>query len=466
MNRTTAAAVAALTAWSVVAASAQQLSPGERARIDSAARSVLTATGAPSASVAVVRGGELVYEQAYGDGRLGVAATPSMRYAIGSVSKQFTAAAILLLAEEGKVSLDDKVSRWFPALTRANDVTVRQLLSMTSGYQDYWPQDYVFTAMLRATTPDAIMSKWAGQALDFDPGSQWQYSNTNYVIGASIVEKVSGMPFMNFLARRIFAELGMTSVVDFDAGPLGRDDAEALLRHGLGPLRPAPKEGARWLFGAGQLAMTSHDLALWNIAMINRRAMAPASYRAQQQAVTLANGVATGYGLGVNAAFADGRRRISHGGAVSGYTTTNYVYPDDRAAITVFTNIYPGGGGASGQIANRIASIILTPVDTATPSADALARRVFDGLGRGTIERALFTQNANDYFDASVLADYASSLGPLGAPTQFAPTGSALRGGLRIRSYRIVAGGRVLDLTMMTSLRDGRIEQYLVQRAG
>jgi CubicO group peptidase (beta-lactamase class C family) len=92
------------------------------------------------------------------------------------VSKQFTVTAILLLAEEGKLSLDDKVARWFPALTRADQVTLRQLLSMTSGYQDYWPQDYVFTAMQVPTTADAIMQQWAKQALDFDPGTAWQYS--------------------------------------------------------------------------------------------------------------------------------------------------------------------------------------------------------------------------------------------------------------------------------------------------
>ena len=137
----------ALLAVLAAPAAAQQLAPEERARIDSAAVAVLAGTGAPSASVAIVRGGEIVYEQAYGEGRIGTPAESAMRYAIGSVSKQFTATAILLLAEEGKLSLDDKVARWFPKLTRANEVTIRQLLSMTSGYQDFWPQDYVFTAM-------------------------------------------------------------------------------------------------------------------------------------------------------------------------------------------------------------------------------------------------------------------------------------------------------------------------------
>ncbi len=465
MRHLLTAALVAISVASAAPLAAQQLTPIERSRIDSAALAALAGTGAPSASIAVVRGGELVYEQAYGDARPGVKATPSMRYAIGSVSKQFTAAALLLLAADGKLSLDDNVAKWFPRLTSAKDITLRQLLSMTSGYQDYWPQDYVFTAMQQATTPDAIMNRWAGQALDFAPGGQWQYSNTNYVIAGRVVEIVSGMPFMEFLGRRIFTELGMTSVVDFDAGPLGSSDAYAFLRHGLGPLREAPKEGARWLFGAGQLAMTAHDLAKWNIAMINRKAMPVAAYRAQQTAVLLGSGVATGYGLGVNVALVDGRRRIAHGGAVSGYTTTNQVFPDDRAAITVFTNIYPGGGGASGQIASSIAAIILPAVDTVASGHAALARRLYDGLAKGMVDRSLLTSNTSDYFTREVLADYGASLGPLGAPTTFAPDGSGLRGGLHIRSYRIVAGGRVLDLTMMVT-PEGKVEQYVVQRAG
>ena len=113
---------------------------------------------------------------------------------IGSISKQFTAAAILLLAEQGKVSLDDPVSKFVPNLTRGDKVTIRQLLSHTSGYQDYWPQDYVPPFMLQPVTADKILDLWARKALDFDPGTQWQYSNTNFVIAGLIVEKASGEP--------------------------------------------------------------------------------------------------------------------------------------------------------------------------------------------------------------------------------------------------------------------------------
>ena len=444
---------------------AQQLTPQEQARIDSMASAAVASTGAPSASVAIVRGGQIVYEHAYGEGRLGVPAASSMRYAIGSVSKQFTATAILMLAEEHKLSLDDKVAKWFPRLTRANDISIRNLLTMTSGYQDYWPQDYVMTPMQAPTTWDAIMREWAGKALDFEPGTQWQYSNTNYVIAASIVERVARVPFMDFLRQRIFTPLHMATVADFDGGPLTDADAGPYLRNALGPLRLAPKEGLHWLYGAGALAMTAHDLALWDLGIINRSLLRPGSYREQQTAQLLTNGTSTNYGLGMNVFMANGRKRLTHGGAVSGYTTTNIVLPDDSAAIVVFTNIYPGGNGASDLIAGRIANIILAPVDTTAPAARDLARRVYDGLARGTVDRSLLTQNCSDFFTAEVLGDYGSSLGPLGAPDQFVEVGNSLRGGMRIRVYNIRAGGRPLQLVMMV-MPDGKIEQYIVSRIG
>jgi D-alanyl-D-alanine carboxypeptidase len=219
------------------------------------------------------------------------------------------------------------------------------------------------------------------------------------------------------------------------------------------------------LFGAGGLAMTAHDLAVWDLSIIEQTVLRPASYREQQSDVRLADGTATGYGLGVNVGTQGGRRRISHGGAVSGYTTSNSIYPDDRAAIVVFTNISPGAAGAPGQIAERIANIVFAPAETAGAAARESAHRIYDGLTKGTIDRALLTPAANAYFTQEVLSDYAASLAPLGSPTEFAASGESLRGGMTIRSYRIRAGGVSMELTTMT-LPDGRIDQYIISPAG
>ncbi len=445
---------------------AQPLTEAERTSIDGAVKAALDATGSPGASIAIVRGGQIVYESAYGIGRVEpqTPARSNMRYAIGSVSKQFTAAAILLLQEDGKLSIDDRVSKWFPQLTRAGEISIRQLLSMTSGYQDYWPQDYVFMDMQRPAPAREIMQRWAGKALDFEPGTKWQYSNTNYVIAAAIVERVAGMPFMQFLRQRIFTPLNMTTVMDFDRGELTANDAEPLLRHALGPFRRAPKEAAGWLFGAGQLAMTARDLSLWNISMMNQSLLKPASYKVLQTEVLLDSGNTTGYGLGVQVRMTGGRRRIVHGGAVSGYTTSSQIFPDDRAAIVAYTNIYPGASGAPGMIADRVARVIFTE-PPANATALSQAQQIYAGLMKGTIDRTIFTPSANAFFTAAVLADYANTLGPLGAPTEFTAGGEGLRGGMMLRGYRVRAGGVVLDISMMV-LPAGTIDQFIVSRAG
>ena len=461
LRRSIGLAVAAVASAGPLAAQAA-LPTAMRAQIDSAARAVLAATGAPSASVAIVRNGTVVYTNAYGLARLEPQspALPSMRYSIGSISKQFTATAVLLLAERHKLALDDKVGRWLPELTRANEVSIRQILSMTSGYQDYWPQDYVMPPMLEPTTARRIIDEWARKPLDFDPGTKWQYSNTNYVIAGLIVEKASGMPLVDFLRKEIFTPLHMGSVFITDDGALPSTDAQRYLRYALGPLRPAPKEGKGWLFAAGELAMTAGDLAKWDISVIDQKILNPASYRTQQTTVLLKNGTATGYGLGVDVGAIDGHRLISHNGEVSGFTAQNDIYPDDRTAVVVLANL--DATGAPGQISRRIADILFAATDDATARATAQARAIFTGLQHGSIDRSLFTTNANAYFGSQALSDFAASLGPLGAPTEFVQTRQSLRGGMTFRAFRVRAGGETVTVTTFTT-PDGKLEQYQVE---
>src|SRR5712692_8403286 len=299
-------AVAVILAFAIIPARAQDraigLPPDLQQQIDKLATDTLARTGVPSASIAIVKDGQVVYTKAYGDGRLEprTPATAEMRYSIGSISKQFTATAILLLQEQGKLSLDDKVARFIPDLTRANEVTIRQLLSHTSGYQDYWPQDYVMPMMLEPVTAQKILDQWARKPLDFEPGTKWQYSNTNYVIAGVIVEKASGMPLLRFLGEKVFTPLEMKSVTNIDQEKLGESDPLGYLRYALGPLRPAPKEGKGWLFAAGELAMTAQDLARWDISIIDQKILKPTSYRELGTEVLLKNGLGTQYGLGID----------------------------------------------------------------------------------------------------------------------------------------------------------------------
>ncbi len=433
-----------------------------RTAIDAAAREVLAATGAPSASVAVVRDGKIAYVQAYGDAKVNprAPAGSTMRYSIGSVSKQFTATAILMLVEDGKLSLDDPVSRFLPDLTRANEVTIRQLLSHTSGYQDYWPQDYVPPFMLQEITAAAILDKWAKKPLDFEPGTQYQYSNTGYVAAGVIVEKASGKPLLEFLGSRVFSPLGMASIVDIDRQTLGPNDPVGYKRYALGPLRVAPKEGKGWLFAAGELAMTAEDLARWDVGMLDQKLLKPASYRQMQTEVLLKNGLGIHYGLGIDVTKLDGRRVLEHGGEVSGFTAENAVFPDDHAAIVVLVN--QDSIGASGAIGKKIAEILFAK-GGAGP-AEARARQILEGLQKGKIDRSIFTSNANSYFTEQAIQDFASSLAPLGAIKEIKQTRSADRGGMTFRLFEVKYPDKALSI-WERDMPDGKIEQFQVMPA-
>jgi len=439
---------------------AQALSPDVAAQVDKVFEK-WNRTDSPGCALGVYKDGQIVYKHGYGMANLNddVTITPETVFHVASMSKQFTAASILLLQQQGKLSLDDKVSKFLPHLTRANEVTLRQLLSHTSGYQDYWPQDYVMPNMLQPTTAQHILDQWARKPLDFDPGTKWQYSNTNYVIAGLIVEKVSGIPLLTFLQQKIFQPLSMTSVLNTDQERLGDTDPIGYLRFALGPPRPAPKEGQGWLFAAGELAMTAEDLAKWDISIIDQKLLQPASYQEFSTDVLLKNGLGTRYGLGVDVRNDAGHRSLSHSGEVSGFTAENIVFPDERVAIVVLTN--QDAADAAGTIAHAIAPLLLASDDPATPQKLEQARKIFAGLQHGAIDRSLFTDNANFYFNALALQDFAASLGPLGTPEEFTQVRQSLRGGMIMRAYRIKFPKQELQ-AWTYELPTGQLEQFQV----
>ncbi len=435
------------------------ISAALREKVDAIVRQALTSTGVPSASIAIVQGGAITYVQAYGEARIAphTPALPSMRYSVGSISKQFTATAVLLFAEQGKLSLDDPVSRFVPNLTRGNEVTIRELLSHTSGYQDYWPQDYVPQFMLQSVTADKILDQWARKPLDFDPGTEWQYSNTNFVIAGLIVEKASGVPLLQFLSEHIFAPLAMKSVMNIDQNRLTETDATGYLRYAIGPPRLAPKEAKGWLFAAGELAMPAEDLAKWDISVINQSVLRPASYEQMEKEVVLKNGLGTRYGLGVDVRQEFGQRAIEHGGEVSGFTAHNIVFPEARMAVVALVN--EDSVEASGDTARKIAALLFREAD-ANKQEDR-AQEIFAALQQGKINRALFTDDCNSYFSEQALEDFAGSLGPLGSPTEFTQTVKQDRGGMTFRLFKVHFPQKTVEVWERI-MPDGKVGQYQV----
>ena len=442
----------------------QAISPDEQARIDKLVMETLERTKTPSASIAIVRGGEIVLAKAYGKASESIpAASPHLPYQIASNSKQFTAMALLLLEDEGKLDLDDKLSKYLPGISGGDEIALRQLLSHTSGLQDYWPQDFSFPAMASPTSPQQILDVWAKKPLDYAPGTQWQYSNTGYVVAGQVVEKVAGEPLFSFLQKRIFQPLGMTSVVDMDKA-VGPKFPQGYGRAALGPVRVETPAAPGWLYAAGELSMTPTDLAKWNIARMNRALLPADDWDEQERTVKLADGEDSNYGLGVYNRLINGRRVISHGGESAGFLSTNNVYPELKSAIVVMTNTW--SSSAYGQISRGLAGIVLPPLapDIATVQADRV-RTVYNQLRTGALDRKLLTGNANYYFTPSVTADFHSSLAPLGAPTSIEPDGEAsLRGGFVIQNYTVNYPYRALDLSVfMEPAANGRIEQFLVR---
>jgi CubicO group peptidase (beta-lactamase class C family) len=458
-------AAVSLLVFVAAALEAQQITPELKAKIDAAAEQVLKTSGVPSASVGVVQNGKILYTAAYGKARLDppLAATPEMHYAIGSISKQFTTACVLLLAQDGKLTLDDPVSRWFPELTRSNEVKVRNLLTHTSGYSDYAPQDYTIPAWTRAANPLDVVHEWAEKPLDFTPGTKWQYSNTNFVLAGLIVQKASGMPFWQFLETRVLQPLGLKQVLNLDTD---RAQMEPLgyMRNALGPLRPAILEAPGWYFADGELSMPVAELLRWDISVMDQTLLKPESYTAFETEMKLADGSGTRYGLGVDVGVRDGHRYVAHTGEVGGFVAANAIYPDDKVAVAVLTN--QEANSAASVIARAIAPLLLSSAVAANaqdPAAEVQTRAILAGLQKGKLDRSLFTPDCNFYFSAEAIEDFHTSLAPLGAVKSLSLRGSQLRGGMTFKAYDVTfANGTAVTVTTFTTT-EGKIEQFLVE---
>jgi CubicO group peptidase (beta-lactamase class C family) len=440
---------------------AAELSQAQKSQIDIAAIETLQAAGVPGASIAVVKDGKIAYAQAYGYAELpGRKATPSMAFPIGSVSKQFTASLILLLAQDGKLSLDDKVGRFLPDLAGAQQTTLRQILSHTAGYEDYAPEDYTTLPMTKPTTPEAVVAEWGRKKLDFIPGTEWQYSNTGYTIAALIAQKAGGAPFFGQLRARILTPLHLNSAVDYDAHGVPPGGPVGYQRYALGPPRPSYRDQPGWSFGSGELAMTASDLAAWDISLMVRSLLSPASYTALETPIRLTSGANTKYGLGIQVRVVGTHHAIFHTGEETGFTAFNEVFPDDHEAVAVLVN--EDATPASALIGRQIEAIAfgIPPAQPSDPSAARLVRMLAD-LARGKIDPAQLNANARFYFSPAVLADYSKSLAALGPLIGIREIDHEARGGMVFHLYAAEYLKRRVEVTTY-ELPDGRLGQLLV----
>ena len=207
--------------------------------------------------------------------------------------------------------------------------------------------------------------------------------------------------------------------------------------------------------------MTAHDLALWDISLLNHSILTPALLDAMTTPVRLRNGAPTDYGLGIAISDDHGHPKLSHGGAVSGFVSLNTVWPDQGTAVVVFAN--EDGSSAPRLIAGEIATLLLAPAEDpgAAPALEQ-AREILDGLAAGKIDRTLLTADADAYFTPQVLTDEAASLKALGPPESLKQTSVELRGGMTYRHFEIKFKTQSLRLSTLT-VPGGKLEQYLIQ---
>jgi CubicO group peptidase (beta-lactamase class C family) len=446
-----------------------QLPADTESKVAAIATKVLADTGVPSASVGIVQNGAIVYRHAFGLANIkpAKAADAAMAYPIGSISKQFTATAVLLLQQQSKLSIDDPVAKYYPELTRGSDVTLRNLMTMTSGYEDFAPQDYSIPAWYQPHKPIDTIHEWATKPLDFEPGTQYQYSNTNYVLLALIVEKVTGKPFYQYLREAVLNPARLPDV--FNA----YTDREKLQVTGyqsyaLQPPRVLPLEAASWYFGDGELAMPTASLLTWDLTLINQTVLSAASYKEMETPFVFKNGKPSMYGLGLHIPTLEshnGHRELEHSGEVGGYVAENIVFPDDKLAIVVLTNEV--ASEAAGQIANQVLALLLPEAMHAKPKPvpDAVAQQlpsILASFAKGQIDRSLFTANCNSYFNADALSDFRATISPLGAATKVERVQTSQRGGMTFGLYLVTfSSGVTLTLDTYT-LPDGKIEQLLI----
>ncbi|MEY2411341.1 MAG: hypothetical protein QOF48_4011 [Verrucomicrobiota bacterium] len=430
--------------------------------IDAYLASEARQSGRVGLSVVIVQDGKVVLSKGYGKRSLadGRPVEPDTLFAIGSVTKQFICAAIFLLAEEGKLSVKDAVSKYYPKLTHADDITILDLMNHVSGYPDYYPLDFLDRRMMAAIDPDELLRQYAGAKLDFDPGTRWSYSNTGYILLGRVIEKVSGESLGTFLAHRLFIPLGMDHTF-YELPPSDPRLAVGYNTFLLSKPEVVPAEAAGWLGGAGGIYSTPGDLAKWDLALMAGKVLKPESYRLMTSPRALADGKMTDYGCGLSIKTQGGRPVLSHNGAVSGFNTWNGMIPSTRSAVIVMCNLE----GGYGSIPGRIFSLLLkessiVPAITGRAAAP-VAKVILEELQRGKVNRRLLGAEFNHYLTDEKIAAASQRLKPYGAPAKAEMLNAHERGGMEVSLTRLTFKKDALRVQMYRR-PDGVIEQYFV----
>ena len=424
---------------------------------------------APGVSVAIVRGGTTVYAKQLGfaDVERKRPVDDQTRFAAGSLTKQFTAAAILLLAEQKKLGLDDTLATYLPALPNAPAITLRMLLNHTSGLHNYPFMNEHAWPIRGPITNDAVLAFLATDKPDFSPGALYNYSNANYAALAGVIQRVAGVDEGTFLARNIFGPLKMTST---GCGFAAQQNANVAQPYGLAGAATVarPLMSLDLYSGAGALVTTARDLAAWDSALMHGALLSAASLHELWTPGKLNSGQAVNYAMGFVPAQINGHRELWHNGVApgAGGYCFNAIFPDDNLAVVILSN----GEAFSGQPERMVAQILAHAFPAAIPSAapgedlavTARAKDWWHRLASGTVDLGTVTPAFAARLTPEFLTAVQLGLSTLGDPTDWIYQGADPGPDVTIYHYWIRLNGAAHGFDFGLS-GDGKIAGSLLK---
>lgn len=371
-----------------VAVGARQAAPRPDvgARIDAIVEAPIKEGKVAGTSVTVVHKGQTIVAKGYGKADLewDIPTPADATYEIGSVTKQFTAAALLLLRDDGKLSLDDEITKHLPSYpTQGQRLPLRRLLNHTSGIKGYTEIEE-FGDFMRLDKPkDALVALFSAKPFDFPSGDEQIYNNSAFFLLGLVIEKVSGQSYAAFVKQRLFDGVGMPNSYYCSERTLVKRHAHGYdVQNGQFVLKGFIDHD--WPYAAGSLCSNTTDLVAWNRALHGGKVLSPASYKEMTTAGALNDGTSIRYGYGLSVADLGNRRVVGHGGGINGFLSESQYYPDEDLIVVVLQNT--NGAPNPRETAKKIAEAVLGPAPSrAKPfTGDAsVYAGTYAGRGRG-----------------------------------------------------------------------------------
>lgn len=407
--------------------------PGVAGAVGIVAQQTVKAGLVPGIVIAVVDGDAPPIIQAYGLANLasGAPVDKHTRFEIGSITKQFTAAAVLQLAAAGKLSLRDRLGGYVPEYAAGRDVSIEQLLHQVSGIPDYTNgADFDRIAATRRGSFDAMLARIATKPLNFVPGTHWEYSNTNYVLLGKIVERVSKMSWEQYIRTRVFARAGMTSSGFMDDERTLPDMATGYETRNGKVVRASSAGG--WAGAAGAIVSTATDMLKWDDALFAGKVVSRRDLALMTAPGRLSNGQPTSYGFGLDIERQNGQVVFEHEGGTPGFGALSAVYPGLHEAIVVLGNNSHAsliGARLFAALHPALASAVV-PAPGENLTITARAKEWWNRFATGDIDRRQLSPSLGKSLTPELAAQLKGHLAQLGRPTAWRYRGhaSALRG--------------------------------------